>query len=186
MHQTDPTMLILLYFVLPVWLLAGISDWLCHRRTHIEATTGVKETLIHILMFIEVGVPLLAALLLQVNALLIGVMIVCFFLHEATALWDVSYAVTAREVSPVEQHVHSFLEMVPLMALLLVIARHWEQFLALFGAGPAQADYSLSLKEEMLPMGYIVAIFSAILLLELLPYFEELKRCWKNRKKVTG
>lgn len=69
---------------------------------------------------------------------------------------------------------HSFLEMVPLIALLLVIARHWEQFLALFGAGPAQADYSLSLKEEMLPMGYIVAIFSAILLLELLPYFEAL------------
>lgn len=65
---------------------------------------------------------------------------------------------------------------------LLVIARHREQFLALFGAG----GFSLSLKEEMLPMGYIVAIFSAILLLELLPYFEERKRCWKNRKKVTG
>ncbi|MER0126561.1 hypothetical protein [Franconibacter daqui] len=45
---------------------------------------------------------------------------------------------------------------------------------------PAQADYSLSLKEEMLPMGYSFAIFAAILLLELLPYFEELKRCWKN------
>jgi len=33
-------------------------------------------------------------------------------------------------------------------------------------------------------MGYSFAIFAAISLLELLPYFEELKRCWKNRKKV--
>ena len=32
----------------------------------------------------------------------------------------------------------------------------------------------MSLKEEMLPMGYIVAIFAAILLLELPPYLEAL------------
>lgn len=131
------------------------------------------------------GIPLLAGLLLQVNALLIGVMIVCFFLHEATALWDVSYAVTAREVSPVEQHVHSFLEMVPLMALFLVIASYREQFLALFRRPGTSGLQSVAERGDAAD-GYIVAIFSAILLLEPLPYFEELKRCWKNRKKVTG
>ena len=60
--SSDPTVLILMYFVLPVWLLAGFADWLCHRASHIETTTGAKESLIHLLMFAEVGGPLLAAI----------------------------------------------------------------------------------------------------------------------------
>ncbi|WP_250889215.1 hypothetical protein [Mesorhizobium sp. dw_380] len=109
---SDPTVLVLMYFLLPVWLIAGFADWLCHRASHIESTTGAKESLIHLLMFAEVGVPLLAAMFLDVNALIIAVMIVSFFIHEATAMWDVRYATTARTVMPIEQHVHSFLEMI--------------------------------------------------------------------------
>jgi hypothetical protein len=63
---SDPTVLILMYFILPVWLLAGFADWLCHRASHTETTTGPKESLIHLLMFAEVGVPLLAAMFLEV------------------------------------------------------------------------------------------------------------------------
>ena len=48
---SDPTVLILMYFVLPVWLLAGFADWLCHRACQIDTTTRVKESLIHPLMF---------------------------------------------------------------------------------------------------------------------------------------
>ena len=143
MGTDDPLLFLLLYFILPVWLMAGFCDWLCHRASHIHTTTGQKESLIHLLMFIEMGIPLLAALFLEINALVLIVMIVLFFVHEATALWDVSYAVTARRVSPVEQHVHSFLEMVPLMALLLVISRHWGQFLSVFGRGPEIKTLSL-------------------------------------------
>jgi hypothetical protein len=54
-------------------------------------------------MFCEVGVPLLAGIFLEINALTLMVMIVMFFVHEATALWDVSYAVTARRVTSLEQ-----------------------------------------------------------------------------------
>ncbi|RTL72881.1 MAG: diguanylate cyclase, partial [Hyphomicrobiales bacterium] len=71
----DSMVIILMYFVLPVWLVAGFADWLCHRATHIESTTGAKESLIHLLMFGEVGIPLLAAMFLEINALIIGVMI---------------------------------------------------------------------------------------------------------------
>lgn len=173
---SDPAVLILMYFVLPLWLAAGFADWLCHRATHIETTTGAKESLIHLLMFTEVGVPLLAAMFLEINALIILVMILAFFLHEATALWDVSYATTARTVTPIEQHVHSFLEMIPLMAILIVCALHWSQFLALFGAGPEPARFELRWKPEPLPTAYIASIMSVILLFELLPYLEELVR----------
>ncbi|MBZ9814414.1 diguanylate cyclase [Mesorhizobium sp. CA7] len=172
----DPMVLILMYFILPVWLVAGFADWLCHRATHIESTTGAKESLIHLLMFAEVGIPLLAAMFLEVNALVIAVMIVTFFIHEATAIWDVRYAITARTVSPVEQHVHSFLEMIPLMGLVIVVALHWGQFLALFGAGTEKARFDLTWKEQQLPVIYIAVVMIVIVLFELLPYVEEFFR----------
>ncbi|MCP1436612.1 hypothetical protein J3D56_000048 [Erwinia persicina] len=42
MQNFDPQMLVLLYFVLPVWLIAGFADYLCHRATNIETTAGLK------------------------------------------------------------------------------------------------------------------------------------------------
>ncbi len=186
MQQFDPQMLLLLYFVFPVWLIAGFADWICHRATDIENTTGLKETWIHILMFLEMGLPLLSALFLEVNALVFAFMIVLFFCHEATALWDVSYAVTAREVKPIEQHIHSFLEMVPLMALLLVISRHWSQFQALFGFGDEPPRFELMWRADPLPTGYIIFVLSAIFLLEMLPYLEEYWRGKKARKRAAN
>jgi hypothetical protein len=173
---SDPAVLILLYFILPVWLAAGCADWLCHRAAHIETTSGARESMLHLLMFAEIGVPLLAAIFLEINAGIIALMIVAFFMHEATALWDVSYAVAMREVTPIEQHVHSFLEMIPLMAMLFVISLHWAQFQALFGFGPDTPRFGLAWKEEPLPAGYVLSIMTVILLFELIPYIEEFFR----------
>jgi hypothetical protein len=178
----DPTLLILLYFILPIWLLAGCADWLCHRASHIETTTGAKESLLHLLMFAEIGLPLLAAIFLQINAGIIALMIIAFFIHEATALWDVSYAVTARNVTPIEQHIHSFLEMIPLMAILFVVTRHWEQFLALFGLGVEPARFGLYWKKEPLPTGYVISIMAATFMFELVPYVEEFLRGLKANR----
>lgn len=45
-------------------------------------------------------------------------------LHEATALWDVKTAVDSeREVKPVEQHIHSFLESLPFAGLASLMGR---------------------------------------------------------------
>jgi hypothetical protein len=91
--MSDPTQALLLYFIIPLWFLAGFADWLCHRATDIEHTTGVKESLLHLLMFTEIAVPLLACLFLEVNAAIFLLMILACSAHEVTALWDVSYAV---------------------------------------------------------------------------------------------
>ena len=155
---------------------AGVADWPCHRASHIERTTGAKETLIHLLMLAEIGVPLGAAIFLQVDAALFALMIAAFFVHELTALWDVSYAIAGRVVTPIEQHVHSSLEMIPLMALLALAERHWTQLLALFGQGTEAADWSWRRKQEALPTGYVATIFTSIVLFEVLPYVEELLR----------
>ena len=182
--MADAVQSLLVYFILPIWFLAGIADWLCHRATDIEHTTGAKESVLHLLMFGEIAVPLLACLFLDINALVFLVMIVGFLAHEATALWDVSYAVKYRYVSPVEQHVHSFLEMMPLMAGLFIGVLHWPQLLALFGLGSEPARFMLQWKDPPLSFGAVAAVLGAAVLLELLPYSEEFWRglratCWR-------
>ncbi len=171
----DPLVLILMYFILPLWLIVGFADWLCHRASHIESTSGAKESILHLLQFGEVGIALLAALFLDINAGIIAFMIVMFFVHEATALWDVSYAVTARTVTPIEQHIHSFLEMIPLIAIICVVALHWGQFQALFGFGES-AEFGLAWKAEPLPVIYVLVLMAFILALAVVPYVEELFR----------
>ena len=103
-------------------------------------------------------------------------MIVAFLVHQATSLWDVRYAVTVRDVTPVEQQVHSFLEMLPLMAILFVISLHWGQFQALFGFGSETARFDLRWKEEPLPATYVLTILSVTFLFEIIPFMEELIR----------
>jgi hypothetical protein len=175
----------IMYFIVPLWHAAGLADWLCHRRTAIEKTTGLKESLIHLLMLGEMGVPVLACLLLEINAPVLAMMIAAFFAHEATAMWDVSYAVTRRKVTPIEQHVHSFLEMLPLMATSFIIVLHWPKFLELLGL-VGKRDMRIRLKREPLPVAYTVVALGAVVLLEMLPYLEEVRRDWRaNPGRLT-
>jgi hypothetical protein len=173
---------ILLYFILPLWLAAGFADYLCHRASQIETTTGYKESLLHLLMFAEIAVPLLAAIFLEINALVILLMIAGFIAHQLTALWDVWFANDRRFVSPVEQQVHSFLELLPLTGMLIVIILNWPQFLSLWGRGTETPRFAFALKPDPLPWSYVATFLCAVLLFELLPYLEELVRGWRLRK----
>lgn len=165
-----------MYLLVPLWLAAGAADWLCHRRARIERSTGPQESMLHLLMLVEMGVPALAVLFLEIDAMVLLIALVAFALHEATALWDVSYAQQGRRILPFEQHVHSFLELIPLMALFCLIFLHRGQFLALFGVGAELPDWSLRFKEQPLPASYVLPLLIAIALLQVGPYLEELWR----------
>jgi hypothetical protein len=181
---TNPIALALMYFVLPLWLAAGVADWLCHRAAQIEKTAGPKESLIHLLGFAVVGVPLLAALFLEINALVLAVMIVAFFAHEAIVLWDLSYAASARTVTPVEQQVHSFVELVPLMGIVGVATLHWDQFAALFGFGMEAPRFELRWKPEPLPFAYSGLVLVAATIFGVIPFVEELVRGVRSRDRT--
>jgi hypothetical protein len=167
----------LMYFILPIWLIGGVADYLCHRRSDIEHTSGWPESLLHLVQLTEMGIPILILMFFEVNALIIAVMIVFVVLHEATAWWDVAYSHSRREITPTEQHVHSFLEMLPLMGLLMVIVLNWGQFLALFGLGSEVARFEIALRKDPLPFWYIVTSLTAVVLLSWLPFGEEFVRC---------
>jgi hypothetical protein len=176
MTGTDSAIWDLLVFaVLPLWLAAGFADYLCHRASDIEQANGARESLLHWLMLGEVGVPLLAVVFFRIDALLFALMLVCWIAHELTTHIDLALAIRTRCVSAFEQQVHSFLEVLPLAALFLLAALHWDQARALFGFGPAAADLSLALKPAP-PPGELLALFGALTLFGGIPYAEELWR----------
>jgi len=175
---------ILMYFVLPLWLAAGLADWFCHRATRIEETAGPRESVFHLLLLAEMSVPVMLALFFDINALVIAVMIAAYALHELTTWLDLRYATSTREVLPVEQMVHSFLEMLPLMGLGFIILLHWGQFLALFGLGSESPRLALMLKQPPLPLAYSLGALAASFLLNFLPYTEELIRGLRARRAI--
>jgi hypothetical protein len=169
---------LLMYGVLPLWLAAGFADWLCHRASAIERTSGPKESLLHIAQFAEVGLGLLAVLLLEVTTALFALLIACAVLHEATAIWDVRYANRTRRVGPAEQHIHGVLESLPFAAIALLAVAHWPAFAGV--AEPARwLDFGW--KEEPLPAPYLIAVFAGVALFGVLPYAEELQRTLRAR-----
>jgi hypothetical protein len=181
MPLSDPATLILLYFTLPVWYAAGFFDWVCHRRSKIELTSGLWESALHVVMFCEIGLGLLPGLFLEINSLVLILMIAMFALHEATAFLDVSFAVSNRNVTPAEHHIHSFLEIIPMMAIASVAALHWGQFLAIFGLGDDLAKFNIEWKAQPLPAIYLSWTMAVIFIFHFLTYSEELLRCFRAR-----
>jgi hypothetical protein len=173
------------YFVLPVWGLAGLADWWCHRRTDIEHTAGPTESVIHSLMMVEGGLPTLLGLFFEVNAGLLATTYATLALHEATAIWDVAYADGRRVVTPTEQHVHGFLERVPMMAAAFLTVLHWDQARAVFGLGE-QPDWTLRPKRRPPSLRYRVGILGLVGVMVALPYAEELTRCVRARRNDPG
>ncbi|MFI8983844.1 diguanylate cyclase [Streptomyces antimycoticus] len=167
----------LMYGVMPLWFVPAVADWIMHRRTRIEETSGTKESAIHALMMTEAGIPVAMGLLARVNPLVLSVMGGAALAHGATALWDVSLATGEREVHPVEQHIHSFLEVLPLSAMAFTSCLHWDQVRAALRGGDRPEDWKLLPKDNPLPARYLAAIGLGIGAFVALPYAEEMTRC---------
>jgi hypothetical protein len=170
----------LVYGILPAWFIPGLLDWNQHRRSEIEHTSGTKESVIHLLMMSEVGVPITLALLFEINPLMLTIIAAAIAAHEATALWDVSTAEhSGRDVTTWEQHVHSFLEAMPIMAASALGCLHWRQVRELLHGARSRGAWRFQWKAQPLPAGYLVAVGAAVIGAVALPYGEELYRCIK-------
>ena len=158
----------LLCLMLGAWLLAGFGDWLCHRRTRIEATAGPRESVLHLLLYLLIALPLAFALFLEIDAMLLAVSAIAVVAHMAVSLWDTSFAQPRRHIAPLEQQIHSYLEMLPLFALALAVVLHWNAVL--------DPVWSLSLRARPLPGAWITGILLG-LSAGLTFIVEELVRC---------
>ena len=117
------------YGIFPAWMLAALADWLCHRHSAIELTSGPRESALHLWLHLEIAAPVLVGLYFEVDAGVLAFIASCVIAHILTSLQDTRYSLPLRYISPVEQQVHAWLEMLPLFALVLVAVLHAESLL---------------------------------------------------------
>jgi hypothetical protein len=112
--------------VFPLWLAAGFGDWLCHRRSSIERTSGSRESALHLLLYSLVSLFVILLVAFEVTALTLALMLLALLAHQAVSLWDTTYSQPRRYIAPIEQQVHGFLDLLPLFAWVIVAVLEWE------------------------------------------------------------
>lgn len=168
-----------LYVILPAWVIPGYGDYLCHKRSKIETTSGTLESITHSLMMGSIAVPTLLSLLFEINALTLTVSAGSTIFHELVVLWDVSYASTRRPPNVTEQHLHSFLEVLPILTFSFLMCLRPNQAASLLGLGPEKPDFTIRPKAEPPSPVYVAALLLLVTTTIGIPYAEELLRCMR-------
>src|SRR5688500_5597191 len=145
----------LLYAVFPLWIVAGFADYCCHRVTRIDRTTGRAESLLHAVQYLQIVAGIALSLSLEVTSLVLVLVITLALLHLVTGYLDIAYTTGRRFISPPEQHVHSYMEMLPLAATALLVILYWSPFAAIFNSDAA--SWTLT-RRQPLPAGVFAAI----------------------------
>lgn len=173
--------------VLPLWLAAGLADYLAHARTSIATTSGVHESALHLLQTAEIGIPMLALLFLEANAPVLALLFAGTIAHTVTAYRDVRYAVGRRHIPVFEQFVHSFLIVLPLTALAIIAVLHWQQLQALVDPFNATAGtWSLRWRDPPFAPGTIIAVLGASFLFGIVPGLVEFARTQAAHRRMAA
>jgi hypothetical protein len=173
---------LILYGLLPLWGIAGLCDWFCHRASNIERTSGLKESLIHSVMGVQLGVPIVLCLVFRINVLIMLICLVIWVLHEVVAHWDVHYSAPIRKITIWEVHVHNYMATVPLYLLMLIVVLNWDVALK-----TVTLDWSGQFELQPLrtphgSSGYLRAYLAFMTVLCVFPYLEENLRCLRAER----
>ena len=174
---------VLLFGVMPTWVVAGTVDWWCHRRTRIEENAGLPEALSHMVMIAEAGVPAVLALFLEVDPPLLALSWAATAAHELTASWDLAYAAPRRPLPVTEQHAHSFLEVLPIATSAILSVLHPRAVKGL--ARGELRGWRLRPRRHPLHPVFRLGLLVAIGLLQGVTHVEEVVRCVRaaNRRR---
>lgn len=163
---------VIAFGLFPLWLAAGFGDWLCHRATHIERNSGVRESALHLVLFGLVALPIVAGVAFEISGAVLAFMLGCLVVHQAVSLLDTSYSQPRRHISPVEQQVHALMDLLPWFALLLVAMLQL--------ASPAASPWSIALRAQPVPhAGIALALIAGALVLLV----EEQVRCRRAHRE---
>lgn len=168
----DATPALLAYAAYILWLIAGLCDFLCHRHTDLPRTSGLAESSLHLLQLALIGGGIVLALAFDASAALAVTLCIVALAHAVSGYLDTRSAFPKRVILPVEQHVHSVLDMAPLIALFLWLVANW----------PAIADGGgFHLRQPALPLAIWLAMLAPAALLCALPAALEFRAAWACR-----
>lgn len=157
-----------------LWLLAGLGDFLCHRHTDLPRTSGLAESGLHLLQLVLIGGGVVAALALEPSGPLAVALGIAVAAHAVFGYLDTKSAFPRRTILPVEQHIHSVLDMAPPIAFSLWLAAHW---------AVVQDGGALALRQPALPVSLWVAVLAPAVLLCGLPAVLEFRAAWACRRE---
>jgi hypothetical protein len=109
----------------PLWLAAGSLDYVCHRRTDIEHTSGATESRLHVAQLACMTLLVALGVLAEATLATLAALLIIALAHSALAFIDVSYTQSRRLITPLEQLAHNYMEVLPLVAVLLLAVIHW-------------------------------------------------------------
>ncbi len=163
--QPDPW---LAYCGYLVWLSAGFADFLCHRRTDLPHTSGVAESFTHLLQLGLLGMAIVVGLAFETGRTTTLVILALVVMHALVGYWDTRIAFDRKRVLlPVEQHIHSVLDMAPIIAFAWMVARGWPAVLS--------GDWQVAWRMPAVPVGAWIAVVLPAAVLCALPAIIEFR-----------
>lgn len=168
---------LILYALLPLWGISGLADWFFHRASDIEHTSGLKESMIHSLMGIEMAIPIVLCLLFYVN---VGILLICiaaWIAHELVAHWDVTYTSPVRNITIWEVHAHNYLATLPLYLLMLIAVINWDVVIKLVTLDWAGQFEFVRVESPHGSPAYLSGYLTFMAIVCVFPYLEENFRC---------
>ena len=163
----------------PIWVVPGILDYVCHRRTRIERTSGTHESLTHLLMTAASGVPVLLSLAFEMTPSVALLAVASVLTHEAIVVWDVAYAAPLRAIPPNEQHVHSFLEVLPFTMLALSVSADPAAFRDIRSGWPLEFT-----PRRRPPSRAYFSLLATLATISAAAYVEEFVRCYRVDRTI--
>jgi hypothetical protein len=154
-----------------LWLTAGAMDFLLHRASSIESTSGLKESTLHLVQLAILGIATVLWLCFRASPSLLAILLVLVCLHAITGYWDTRVAYPTRAIRPLEQHVHSILDIAP-----------WIAAGAVYWSIP-NGHMERALTFEPAPFGVWLFAIAPALLLTVLPAALEFRRCLAYRAR---
>lgn len=101
------------YSAYVAWLVFGLWDFLLHRRSSLPTTSGVRESSLHGVQIGVVGAGVLLWSALASTWALASLLLGLAVIHACTGYLDTVIADKTRRIVPLEQHVHSVLDLAP-------------------------------------------------------------------------
>lgn len=174
-----PTELWLAYGGYLVWLTAGLADFVCHWRTDLPHTSGVAESATHLIQLALLGLAVVLGVAFEIGPSIALSMLALVIAHAIVGYVDTRIAFARRRVvRPVEQHIHSVLDMAPLIAFAWIVISTWP--------AATSGSWQWEPRRPALPIGVWLAVLAPPALLSVGPALLEYRAAWAARRQARG
>lgn len=162
-----------------VWLAVGLGDFICHWRTDLRYTSGIAESATHLVQLALLGAAVVLVLAFEAGRSMVLLMLALVLAHAVVGYLDTRIAFGRRRVLlPVEQHIHSVLDMAPIIAFAWIVISTWPA--AINGGWPLEPRRPLPSTAVWLAVLIPPALLCAI------PALVEFRAAWRVGHKADN